>query len=94
MTDPTLINEQHYYLFAINLDRCTGKCNILGKLSDKVCISNEIQDLNLLDFSMIAGINESRTLTKHISYKYECKFNDKKCNLNQKWNGKKCRCEY
>ena len=94
MTDPTLINELHYYLFAINLDRCTGKCKILGKLSDKVCISNEIQDLNLLDFSMIAGINESRTLTKHISYKYECKFNDKKCNLNQKWNSKKCRCEY
>ena len=52
MTDPTLINEQHYYLFAINLDRCTGKCNILDKLSDKVCISNEIQDLNLLDFNM------------------------------------------
>ena len=94
MTDPTLINEQHYYLFAINLDRCTGKCNILDKLSDKVCISNEIQDLNLLAFSMITGINESRTLSKHTSYKYEYKFNNKKCNLNQKWNSKKCRCEY
>ena len=28
---------------------------------------------------MITGINESRTLTKHIS----CKFDGRKCNLNQ-----------
>ena len=42
---------------------------------------------------MITGINESRTLTKHISCKYECKFDRKKCNLSQKWNINKCRCE-
>ena len=42
---------------------------------------------------MIAEINESRTLTKHISWKCECKFDDRKYNLNQKWNNDKCRCE-
>ena len=42
---------------------------------------------------MITGINESRTLIKHISCKCECKFGRKKCNLNQKWNINKCRCE-
>ena len=32
---------------------------------------------------MITGINESRTLTKHISCKFEYKFDGRKCNLNQ-----------
>ena len=33
---------------------------------------------------MITGINESKTLTKHISYKCESKFDGRKCNSNQK----------
>ena len=41
---------------------------------------------------MITKINESRTLTKHVSYKFECKFDGSKCNLNEKWNNDKCRC--
>ena len=29
---------------------------------------------------MITGINESKILTKHISCKCKCKFDDRKCN--------------
>ena len=39
---------------------------------------------------MIKGINESKTLTKHMSCEYKCKFHDRKYNLNQKWNNNKC----
>ena len=42
---------------------------------------------------MITGINESKTLAKHISCKCNCKFDNRKCNLNQKWNNDKCRCK-
>ena len=42
---------------------------------------------------MITGINESKTLTKHISCECKCKFDGRKCNSNQKWNNDKCRCE-
>ena len=42
---------------------------------------------------MITGINESRTLTKHISCKCQCNFDRKKCSSNQKWNSNKCWCE-
>ena len=41
---------------------------------------------------MIAGINESKTLTKYISYECKCNFDGRKCNWNQKWNNDKCRC--
>ena len=38
---------------------------------------------------MITGINESGTLTRHISYKCKCKCDGRKCNLIQKWNNDK-----
>ena len=41
-------------------------------------------------FNMTTGINEWKTLTKHISCKCICKFGSRKCNSNQKWNNDKC----
>ena len=42
---------------------------------------------------MITGINESKTLTKHISCKCKCKFDGRKCNSHKNWNNNKCWCE-
>ena len=54
----------------VKLDRCVGSCNTLNDLSNKVCVPNKTEDLNLSVFNMITGINELKTLTKHISCKY------------------------
>ena len=35
---------------------------------------------------MITGVNESKTLTKHISCECEYKFDNRKCKSNQRWN--------
>ena len=85
MTQPTLINihaneysqEFHYYQFAVKLDRCFGNCNNLNDLSNKVCVPNKAEDLNLSVFNMITGINESKTLAKHISCECKCLFDEK-----------------
>ena len=50
----------------------------------------KIDDLNLSVFNMITVINESKTLTKHISCKCKCKFDGRKCNSDQCWNNNKC----
>ena len=42
---------------------------------------------------MIRRINESQTLTKHISCACKGKFDGRKCNFNRKWNKDICRCE-
>ena len=68
-------------------------CNALNELSNKVCVPNKTEDLNLSMFNMITQINELKTLRKHISCKCKCKFDGRKCNSNQKWNNNKCRCE-
>ena len=75
--------EIHYYLF-VNLNKCAGSCNTLDEVSGRECVLNETEYLNLNVFNMITGINESRTLPKHISCKCECNFYRRKCQLNQK----------
>ena len=45
-------------------------------------------------FNIIREINESKTITKHISYECKCKFDERKCNSNQWWNNDKCWCEW
>ena len=46
--------------------------------------------IKLSMFNMIKGINESKTLTKHISCECKCKFDRRKCKSNQKRNNDKC----
>ena len=77
----------------VKLDRCVGSCNIINDLSNKVCVPNKTKDLNLSKFNMITEINESKTLTNHVSCECKCKFGGRKCNSNQKWNKDKCECE-
>ena len=88
MTQPTFINlhpneynqEFHYYLFTFKLDGFAGSYNTLNDLSNKVRVANKTEDLNLSVFNMITGINESKTLTKHISCECKFKFDGRKCN--------------
>ena len=97
---PTFINlhpneyshKFEYYLFTVKLDKCVGSCNICNDLSNKFCVPNKTEDLNLIMFNMIIGIYESKTLTKYISCECKCKFDEIKCNSNQWWNNNKCRC--
>ena len=56
----------------IYLDRCIGSCNTLNELSNEVCVPNKTGDLNLSVLNMITRINESKTLTNHMSF--ECKY--------------------
>ena len=101
MTQPIIINlrsneqsqELHFYPSEANQDKCAGICNTFDDLSKKVYLPNETEDSKLLVFNMASGIFESRTLTKHISCKCECKFDGRKNDLNQKWNNNNFRCK-
>ena len=85
MIQPTLINlhpneynkKFHYYPFAVKCDRRVGSCNTLNHLSNKVCVLNKTEDLNLSVFNLIIGINESNIVTKDISCRCKCKFEGK-----------------
>ena len=74
----------------VKLDRCVESCNTMNDLSNKVCIPNKTEDLNLRVFNMITRINELKTLAKHISCECKRKFDVTKCNSDQWWNNDKC----
>ena len=57
--EETEFQEFHYYPFAVQLDRCVGSCNTLNDLSNKVCVPNKTDDLNLSVFNMITGIDKN-----------------------------------
>ena len=56
--------ELKYYPFRINLDKCTGRCNVL---SPKICVPKGTKDINVKAFNMIAIKNEAKAMTIHIS---------------------------
>ena len=56
----------HYYPFTIKLDKYVGSCNTLNDLPKKVCVPNKTEDLNLIVFNIITGINESKTLVNGV----------------------------
>ena len=66
MTQPTLINLHpneytqglRYYPFEVNLGKCFGNCNTFDDLSNRVCVSNETENLDLNVFNIITRINE------------------------------------
>ena len=67
-----------------------------SKHTDCVSLSNQkckIQPRLNARFNMIIEINESKTLTNHVSGEYKYKLDGKKYNSNQWWNNNKCRCE-
>ena len=73
-------HEFNYNPISVKLDRCIGSCNTLNDLSNKVCVTNKAEDLNLSVLNMITGINNSKTLTKHISCEFKCKFDGRNYN--------------
>ena len=97
LTQPTPTNlhpnkysqEFHNYPFVVKLDRCVRSCNDLHYLSDKVCVLNKTKDLILRAYNLITGINESKTLTKHMSCQCECRSDGIKFNSDQWWDNNK-----
>ena len=77
----------HYYPYVAELDRCVGSYN---NLSNKVCVPNKTEDLDLCMFNIITEKNESKILTKDTSSECKCKFDARKCNSNQWWSNNKC----
>ena len=91
-----LINAVQNYaiiLFSVRLDRYVRTCESLNDLSYEVFIPNKTEDLSQSVVTMFTGINESKTLAKHLSFECKCKFHGRKDNSNHWWNKDKCRCE-
>ena len=98
MARPTLTDlnlnwsELHYYTFMVILDKRYGSLNSTDGASGRICVpKKKKENVNWNVFNMITRINEAKALTKHILRDGKCKFNGRKCSLNQ--NNNRCRYE-
>ena len=66
------------------MNRCNESCNTVEDPFCRICVHNKIEDVNLKVFNPIKGINESKTLIKHISCACRCEFDGNKFSLRQK----------
>ena len=62
-----------YYLFMVNLDKCTRSCNTLDDLSSKICVSNQIENVDLSVSNMLTRMKKSKPLKNHVPC--ECNVN-------------------
>ena len=53
-------DELLYYPYMVSLDRCNGTCNTLHDLSDKSCVPDKSQDVNVKVFNLTTRICESK----------------------------------
>ena len=83
--------ELKYYQFMINLNKCTGICNVL---SPNIYVPNEAKRINVKAFNMMKNKNKAEPMAEYISCDWKCKDNSAVCNSNQKWNNKTCEFEY
>ena len=79
--------ELKCYPFMINLNKCTGSCNLL---SPKICVPKERIDINVNAFNMKTNKNDGKVMKKHTSCDCKSKFSSTACNSKQKWDNKTC----
>ena len=88
-----IVSKMFTVLLASIVNASTHTRCVIHDLSNRECVRNKTEDLNIYVFNMITGKSESKILTKDISCKCKCKFDGKKCNSDQWWNNDKCLCE-
>ena len=66
------MNYVAVHLFLILINVVEVAILLMIDLSDRVCVSNKTEDVNVKICNMITGLHESKSLLKHISCKCRC----------------------
>ena len=81
MNRPTFIHlnpvELNYYLLMISLYKYSESCNAIDDLSTKICLPRDTKRVKV--FNMIARINQTKALVKHILRDFKHKFDRCQC---------------
>ena len=87
------ICEALFYLYNVQVNKCSGNCNTLDNPMVKLCVPNVIKGVNMQVYNFLMRLNETRNVLWHESCKCVCKLNSSVCNNKQIWNSDTCRCD-
>ena len=87
------ISEALFYLYNVQVNKCSGSCNTLDNPIAKLCVPNVIKRVHMQVYNFLMRLNETRNVLWHESFKCVCKLNSSVCNNKQIWNDDTCRCD-
>ena len=87
-------NEPLFYPYSIKKSKCKGICNTINDPYAKMCVPDNINNINVKVFNLMSKTNETRHIKWHKTCKCKCSLDASVCNNKQRWNEDKCRCEY
>ena len=85
--------EALFYLYNVQVNKCSGSCNTLDNPMAKFCVPNVIKGVNMQVYNFLMRLNETRDVLWHENCKYVCKLSSSVCNNKQIWNDDTCRCD-
>ena len=86
-------NEPMFYPYSIKINRCKGSCNTINNPYAKICVPNQIKNINVKVFNLLSRTNETRHIKWHKTCKCKCTLDASICNNKQRWNDGRCICE-
>ena len=86
-------NNPIFYPFSIKINKCSGNCNNINDPYARICVPDTVKDLNVKVFNLMTLTNETRHLKWHETCECICRLEKIICNIKQRWNEAKFRCE-
>ena len=74
------VGETLFYLYNVQVNKCSGSCNTLDNPIEKLCVPNVSKGLNMKVYNFLTMLNETRNVLWHESCKCVCKLNSSVCN--------------
>ena len=82
-----------FYPYSIKINRCKGSCNTINTPYAKICVPNQIKNINVKIFNLLSITNKTRHIKWHKRCKCKCTLDESNCNNKQRWNDDICICE-
>ena len=79
----------YFILLVFKTSKFSGSCNNINDPYAKICVSDDVKNLNIKVFSLMPRTNEKRHIKWHETCKCECRLDASVCNNKQHWNDDK-----
>ena len=76
-------NNSIFYPDSIEINKCSGSCNNINNPYAKICVPNDVKDLNVKVFNLMPRTNETRFVKWHETCKCRCRLDGIICNTKQ-----------
>ena len=86
-------NEPMLYPYSIKINKCKGSCNTINDPYAKICVPDNIKNINVEVFNLMSRTNETRYMKWHKTCKCRCRLDSSVRHNKQRWTKDKCRCE-